>query len=64
MSKTLVDIDEQLLMEAQRILGATTKKAAVNGALGVVVRRDAVRRVLAHVANGVFHSADRGGPAL
>jgi len=54
MSKTLVDIDEDLLAEAQRILGTATKKATVNGALREVVRRDAAVRFLERARAGVF----------
>jgi Arc/MetJ family transcription regulator len=61
--KTLIDIDEELLAKAQRILGTGTKKATVNAALGEVVRRDAARQVLAQVAAQVFHPATRSGPA-
>ncbi|WP_298866183.1 type II toxin-antitoxin system VapB family antitoxin [Microbacterium sp.] len=39
MTKTLIDIDDALLARAMRLTGATTKKAAVNDALGQVVRR-------------------------
>lgn len=63
MPKTLIDIDERLLAEAQRILGTSTKKATVNGALGEVVRRDAARQVLAQLAAGVFQPAMGSGLA-
>jgi Arc/MetJ family transcription regulator len=54
MSKTLIDIDPDLLEQAQRILGVGTKKAAVNGALREVVRREAVVRFLERARDGVF----------
>ena len=37
MSKRLVDIDDDLLVEATRVLGAVTMKDAVNRALEAVV---------------------------
>jgi Arc/MetJ family transcription regulator len=48
MAKTLIDIDEEALAEAQRLLGTTTKRDTVNAALANVAaeqrRRDAVLR--------------------
>ena len=41
MPKTLIDVDDRLLREAQCILGVATKKDAVNGALRELARRDA-----------------------
>lgn len=46
MSKTLVDIDDDLLERVRDILGVSTKKAAVNSALRELVRRDAAARFL------------------
>jgi Arc/MetJ family transcription regulator len=54
MTKTLIDIDEDLLIETQRILGAKTKKDAVNGALREIVRRQAAARFLQHARSGAF----------
>ncbi|SCL19228.1 type II toxin-antitoxin system VapB family antitoxin [Micromonospora inyonensis] len=39
MSRTIVDIDDELLAEAARILGTNGKKATVNAALQDVVNR-------------------------
>ena len=39
MTKTLIDVDDELLEQAMRLTGATTKKAAVNAALAQTVRR-------------------------
>jgi Arc/MetJ family transcription regulator len=47
----LVDIDEDLLSRAVTILGATTKKDAVNGALQEVVDRDDRARGLAWLSS-------------
>ncbi len=54
MSKTLVDLDEDLLTQAQHILGTDTKKATVNGALRELVRREAAVRFLERAQGGVF----------
>ncbi|MGC0423181.1 type II toxin-antitoxin system VapB family antitoxin [Embleya sp. AB8] len=40
MAKTLVDIDEDALAEAARILGTTTKRDTINGALRSLGDRD------------------------
>jgi Arc/MetJ family transcription regulator len=53
-AKTLIDLDEDLLLTAQRILGATTKKETVNGALRELVRREAATRFVALARTGVF----------
>jgi Arc/MetJ family transcription regulator len=54
MPKTLIDIDGDLLAEAQQILGTTTKKATVNQALREIVRHEAAVRFLARARDGVF----------
>jgi Arc/MetJ family transcription regulator len=40
MSRTIVDLDDDLLAEAGKIFGTTTKKATVNAALQAVVNRE------------------------
>jgi Arc/MetJ family transcription regulator len=61
MAKTLIDLDEDLLLTAQRILGTKTKKDAVNGALRELARRDAAARFVAVARTGVFTArAERG----
>lgn len=37
MSRTLLDLDDELLAEAARLLGTRTKKDTVNGALAELV---------------------------
>jgi Arc/MetJ family transcription regulator len=54
MGKTLIDIDLELLSQAQEILGTTTKKATVNGALREVVRRWAAVQLGELARGGVF----------
>jgi Arc/MetJ family transcription regulator len=53
-SKTLVDIDDELLERAQRILGTETKKETVNSALREVVRRAAAAELVVMARGGVF----------
>jgi Arc/MetJ family transcription regulator len=59
MAKTLVDIDDDLLNQAQRILSARTKRATVNGALRELVRRDAAARFLELASAGVFATTNQ-----
>jgi Arc/MetJ family transcription regulator len=59
MSKTLIDVDEGLLTQAQQILGTTTKKATVNSALREIVRRDAAARFLDRARAGIFTATAR-----
>ncbi|KAB1102925.1 type II toxin-antitoxin system VapB family antitoxin [Micromonospora aurantiaca] len=40
MSRTILDVDDDLLAEAAEILGTGTKKATVNAALQEVVNRE------------------------
>lgn len=54
MAKTLVDLDTDLLAQAQALLGTTTKKSTVNAALREVVRRAAVRKFSDLARCGVF----------
>ena len=56
-AKTLIDIDDDLIIAAQRILGAKTKKDVVNGALREIVRRHAAVRLLELARGGVFTPA-------
>lgn len=39
MSRTVIDLDDELLAEAGALLGTRTKKDTVNGALAELVRR-------------------------
>ena len=61
MVKTLIDVDEELLRQAQRILGTNTKKDTVNRALREVVRGEAAARFLDRARSGVF-GEPQGGP--
>ncbi len=54
MSKTLIDVDDELLTRARQILGTTTKKATVNAALREVVRRWAAVEFGVLARSGIF----------
>ena len=54
MGKTLIDVDEDLLTQAQQILGTTTKKSTVNGALRDLVRRNAAEQFIELARGGAF----------
>jgi Arc/MetJ family transcription regulator len=53
-SKTLIDIDNDLLTRSQQILGTATKKDTVNGALREVVRRRAAEEFIELARAGAF----------
>jgi Arc/MetJ family transcription regulator len=59
-TKRLVDIDDAILQQAQRILGTETLKATVNSALREVVRRDAAEAFLGLATEGVFGTGAKG----
>lgn len=52
MAKTLIDIDEEYLDAAQRVLGTVTKKDTVNAALRQVAALAARRRDLHRLTSG------------
>lgn len=56
MTKTLIDLDDEALAEAARLLGTSSKKDTVNAALREIVdrrrRAAAVARMRAMVAEG------------
>ncbi|MEV0331569.1 type II toxin-antitoxin system VapB family antitoxin [Nocardia sp. NPDC050717] len=56
MSKLMIDVDDEALAEAQRLLGTSTKKDTVNAALAEVSRR--LKRVKA--LNGLAEMAEQG----
>ncbi|WP_320066756.1 type II toxin-antitoxin system VapB family antitoxin [Micromonospora sp. RTGN7] len=61
MSRTIVDIDDELLSEAAKIFGTTTKKATVNAALKAVVDREKRREFADWLKSGGL--PDLTGPA-
>jgi Arc/MetJ family transcription regulator len=54
MSRTVIDLDDALIEEAAAILGTTTKRATVNGALEEFVASARRRRFLDLIDEGVF----------
>lgn len=52
MTKTLIDIDDELLAKAMRALGVSTKKSAVELALREVLRRQAAVRYVDYLGTG------------
>jgi len=52
-ARTVVDLDDDLLAEAAKILGTRTKKATLNGALADVVRREKIRRHVERLKHGL-----------
>ncbi|MEO3749349.1 type II toxin-antitoxin system VapB family antitoxin [Streptomyces sp. B6B3] len=54
MSRTVIDLDDALIEEAAAILGTTTKRATVNGALEEFVAAARRRRFLDLLDDGVF----------
>ena len=52
MSRTLIDVDDDLLQQAAEVLGTDTKKSTVNAALAEVVKAALRRQHLEHVASG------------
>ncbi|MGF1425223.1 type II toxin-antitoxin system VapB family antitoxin [Kitasatospora sp. LaBMicrA B282] len=65
MTRTGIDLDEDLLEEAQRLFGTTTKVAAVNAALLEAVKLARRMELADAIANGEFdllgESVDEGG---
>ena len=52
MSRTLINTDDELLERARAVLGTSTKKDTVNGALAQVVALDARRQFLDDARQG------------
>ncbi|MFE2543356.1 type II toxin-antitoxin system VapB family antitoxin [Actinacidiphila glaucinigra] len=52
--RTVIDVDDALLQEAAAILGTTTKRATVNGALSEFVAAAKRRRFIEMLDEGAF----------
>lgn len=63
MSKKLIDIDDELLEEAKRLLGASTYRETVNAGLREIVARDAREREIARFLADDDHDWGVGGEA-
>jgi len=62
MAKTLIDVDERLLAQAQEALGTATKKETVNRSLAEAVAVAARRREIERLDAGAY--ADLGDPEV
>ncbi|MFB7784105.1 type II toxin-antitoxin system VapB family antitoxin [Streptomyces vinaceus] len=54
MARTVIDLDDDLLAEAQRLFGTTTKVATVNAALLEAVKLARRTELADAIANGEF----------
>jgi Arc/MetJ family transcription regulator len=61
MTRTIIDIDEEMLAGAQEILGTSTKKDTVNAALRRVVAFEAGRQFLEDARAGAFDELAKPG---
>ncbi|MGF2949541.1 type II toxin-antitoxin system VapB family antitoxin [Microbacterium alcoholitolerans] len=59
MTKTLIDIDDELLARVMALTGASTKKAAVNEALAQAARRGAALGYVDLLRGGAAIELDR-----
>ncbi|MCF2526187.1 type II toxin-antitoxin system VapB family antitoxin [Yinghuangia soli] len=60
MSRTVIDVDDTLLAEAQRHYGTPTKVATVNAALEAAVKLARRRELAEAIAAGEFDFSDDG----
>ncbi|MEU2454827.1 type II toxin-antitoxin system VapB family antitoxin [Streptomyces sp. NPDC012765] len=58
MARLVIDLDDDLLAEAQRLFGTTTKAAAVNAALAAAVKLARRVELADAIANGEFNLLD------
>lgn len=61
MTRTLVDLDDDLLTEAMRIYGAETKVGAIRAALEDSVKRELRREMAAKIKAGEFDLLEENG---
>lgn len=54
MTRTLIDLDDALLLQVQQILGTSTKKDTVNAALAEVVALQARRSFLTAAGSDAY----------
>ena len=54
MRRTNLELDEQLLEQATRVLGAKTYSAAVNTALGEVIRLKKIQTIPQFLGTGIW----------
>lgn len=58
MARTVIDIDDDLLEQASRVLNTRTKKATVEAALRVVAAKEARRRLDAQISGSGMSPAE------
>ncbi|MFT4188254.1 MAG: type II toxin-antitoxin system VapB family antitoxin [Aeromicrobium sp.] len=58
MAKTLIEIDDQLMDDAMRLSGNTTKKATVTDALTLLVRQANAREYIRSLRDGMAGDLD------
>jgi Arc/MetJ family transcription regulator len=63
MTKRLIDIDDEVLEEAKRLLGAKSNKETVNTALRDVIAAAARRRHIERITSPGYHN-DLADPAV
>ncbi|MFD0272734.1 type II toxin-antitoxin system VapB family antitoxin [Kitasatospora sp. NPDC127111] len=61
MARMLIDLDDDLLAEAQRLFGTTTKVATVNAALLEAVKLSRRTALADAIVNGEFDLLDQSG---
>ncbi|MFJ8437768.1 type II toxin-antitoxin system VapB family antitoxin [Kitasatospora griseola] len=61
MTRTVIDLDDNLLAEAQRLFGTATKVATVNAALLEAVKLARRIELADAIANGEFDLLDESG---
>ncbi|AUY50241.1 type II toxin-antitoxin system VapB family antitoxin [Streptomyces sp. CB01881] len=61
MARTVIDLDDDLLAEAQRLFGTTTKVATVNAALLEAVKLARRIELADAIASGEFDLLDEPG---
>ncbi|MFE6866919.1 type II toxin-antitoxin system VapB family antitoxin [Kitasatospora sp. NPDC057692] len=61
MARTVIDLDDDLLAEAQRLFGTTTKVATVNAALLEAVKLARRIELADAIANGEFDLLGESG---
>jgi len=54
MTKTLIDVDTELLAQSQQILATTTKKETINKALREIVRLAAIKELCQLGQDGIY----------
>ncbi len=61
MARTVIDLDDELLAEAQQLFGTTTKVATVNAALLEAVKLARRIELADAIASGEFDLLDESG---